>query len=138
MTSSPSPLLTPPPPFSPPLYPFISSPLKQEALPIWSEWIQRSIVLCTTQDNIEHIFQVRIVLLTRVLVNLHAHTCTHTCTHILAHVLTHVRTYAHINWTNQAALACGVPAIREELCVKYVDWVFISRGIKQARKTYKW
>ena len=66
---------------------------KEEALPIWSEWIQRSIVLCTTQDNIEHIFQ--------------------------------------------AALACGVPAIREELCVKYVDWVFISRGIKQARKTYK-
>ncbi|KAL5473165.1 hypothetical protein EMCRGX_G027613 [Ephydatia muelleri] len=66
---------------------------KEEALPIWVGWIQRSVNLYTMQDNIEHIFQ--------------------------------------------AALACGVPGIRDVLCVQYVDWVFISRGTKQARNVYK-
>lgn len=66
---------------------------KEEALPIWHEWIVQSISLCAAKDYIEHIFE--------------------------------------------SGISCGVSAIRDSITMHYVDWTYVTLGLKQARKLYK-
>ena len=128
----------------------------QEALPLWNEWVLRSIAMCPTEDSIQHIFKVLScspeyyqLLSTPTylphshIICLHACMCTctthiHTTHHVHIHTTQHTHTHIHIRQMTQSALTCGVPAIKDALCVQYVDWVSICHGTKRARKVYKW